>query len=99
MLHIWLLPALLIGVTIAMSMVVGRYLAWIMDGKYRPPRLLAWFERRLNMGAQSWVQYTIALLLFNLVMFVVGYVLLVLQPWLWLNPDGMKMLAPTTSFN
>jgi K+-transporting ATPase ATPase A chain len=32
-------------------------------------------------------------------MFVFSYVVLALQPYLFLNPDGMKMLSPTTIFN
>ncbi len=33
--QIWLLPLLIIGMTVALSIPVGRYLAWIMDGRYR----------------------------------------------------------------
>ena len=33
----WLLPLLIVGTTIALSIPVGFYLAWIIDGKYRPP--------------------------------------------------------------
>src|SRR6185437_534195 len=36
---------------------------------------------------------------FNTVMFVFGFIVLALQPELPLNPDGKKMLAPTTIFN
>jgi K+-transporting ATPase ATPase A chain len=97
--HVWLLPALIVGVTVILSVPIGLYLAWIAGGRYRPPRWLAWLERRLDTGAQDWKQYTLALLLFNTVMFVFGYVLLALQPVLPLNPDGKKMLAPTTIFH
>jgi len=99
MVQIWILPLLILAITVVLSIPVGRYLAWIMDGRYRVPRLLRWFEERLNTGSQNWKHYTIALLLFNTVMFVVGFVVLSLQPELPLNPDGMKMLAPTTIFN
>ncbi len=99
MLQIWLLPLLIVAVTVALSVPVGRYLAWLMDGRYRVPAWLAWFERRVDTGPQNWKQYTVALLLFNTVMFVFGFVVLALQPLLPLNPDGQKMLAPTTIFN
>src|SRR6202790_2032767 len=99
MLQIWLLPLLIIGTTVLLSFPVGRYLAWIMDGRYRVPRALGWFEQRLNTGPQNWKQYTAALLLFNTVMFLVSFALLALQPVLGLNPDEQKMLAPTTIFN
>jgi K+-transporting ATPase ATPase A chain len=82
-----------------MSIPVGGYLAWIIDGSTAPPRWLAWIERRLDTGPQSWKQYAIALLLFNTVMFVFSYVMLSLQPVLPLNADHKGMLAPTTIFN
>jgi K+-transporting ATPase ATPase A chain len=96
---VWFLPLLIVGTTIALSIPVGFYLAWIMDGRYRPPAVLRWIEERLNTGPQSWKQYTLALLLFNTVMFVFGFVVLSLQPGAPLNPDDKGMLAPTTIFN
>jgi K+-transporting ATPase ATPase A chain len=95
----WLLPLLLVGTAVVLSVPVGLYLAWIMDGRYPPPRWLAWLERRVDTGPQTWKQYAIALLLFNSIMFVVAFVLLALQLFLPLNPDAKPMLAPTTIFN
>ena len=99
MLQIWLLPLLIIVTTVALSFPVGRYLAKILDGKYQAPRWLAWIESRLNTGPQDWKHYTVALLLFNTVMFLVTFAFLALQPQTPLNPDGQKMPAPTTIFN
>src|SRR5436309_860178 len=95
----WMLPILIVGTSVVLSIPVGLYLARIMDGRYRAPRWLHWLEGRLNTGNQNWKQYALALLLFNTVMFVVTFVLLALQPYLPLNPDNKKMLAPTTIFN
>src|SRR5262245_66004751 len=100
----WTLPLLIIGITVVLSVPVGLYLAWVMDGRYRAPRWLAWFERRLDTGPQSWKQYAVALLLFNTVMFLFAFVVLSLQQFLPLNqlsPDGKKnvTLSPTTVFN
>jgi K+-transporting ATPase ATPase A chain len=96
----WFLPAIIVITSVVLSIPVGLYLAWIMDGRYRPLRLLRWFEERLNTGEQNWKQYAIALLLFNTVMFVFGFVVLALQGHLQLlNPDDMKTLGPTTIFN
>jgi K+-transporting ATPase ATPase A chain len=95
----WLLPLLIVGTTVVLSVPVGLYLAWIADGRYRAPRWLKWVEERLDTGPQGWKQYVISLLLFNGVMFVVGFAFLTLQPLLPLNPDGKKMLGPTTIFN
>jgi K+-transporting ATPase ATPase A chain len=78
----------------------GRFLPCLGQRRALPaPAWLHWFEERLNTGNQSWKQYAVALLLFNTVMFVFGFAVLALQPYLPLNPDGKKMLAPTTIFN
>jgi K+-transporting ATPase ATPase A chain len=101
----WLLPALIVVVSVALSIPVGRYLAWIVDGKFRPPSPFRWVERQLDTGPQNWKQYVLSLVLFNLLMFLFGYAVLALQPLLPLNqrdsvfPDGKGMLAPTTIFN
>lgn len=101
----WLLPALMVVVTVGLSIPVGRYLAWIIDGKCRPPAPLRWIERQLDTGPQTWKQYVVSLVLFNTLMFLFGYVVLALQPLLPLNqkdsafPEGKGMLAPTTIFN
>ncbi len=46
----------------------------------RARRFLRWIEARLDTGPQNWKQYTLALLIFNIVMFVFGFVVLALQP-------------------
>jgi K+-transporting ATPase ATPase A chain len=98
---VWILPFLIVTTTVVLSIPVGYYLARINDGRYRAPGWLRWFENRLNIGPQSWKQYTLALLLFNSMMFVFGFTVLALQPYVGdtLNPDGKGMLAPTTIFN
>jgi K+-transporting ATPase ATPase A chain len=101
----WLLPILIVAVSVGLSIPVGRYLAWINDGKYSPPKPLRWIERQLNTGPQTWKQYVFSLMLFNMIMFLFGYTVLALQPSLPLNqhdsafPEGKGMLAPTTIFN
>jgi K+-transporting ATPase ATPase A chain len=95
----WFLPVAIVGTTVVLSIPTGFYLARIMDGRYRVPRWLRWFEQHLDTGPQTWKQYAVAMLLFNTVMFIVGFLFLALQPWLPLNPDARPMLAPTTIFN
>jgi K+-transporting ATPase ATPase A chain len=95
----WLLPLLIVATSVALSIPVGYYLAWIVDGRYRAPRWLRWLEERISTGSQSWKQYAVALLLFNTLMFIVAYVFLAVQPHAPLNPDNKKVLAPTTIFN
>jgi K+-transporting ATPase ATPase A chain len=101
----WLLPVLLIVTTIALSVPLSWYLAKIMDGRYTPPAPFRWVEKKLTTGPQSWKQYVVAMLVFNTVMFIFGYLVLALQPVLPLNqkdvayPDGKIMLSPSTIFN
>ncbi|HXJ79962.1 MAG TPA: potassium-transporting ATPase subunit KdpA [Candidatus Methylomirabilis sp.] len=95
----WLLPFLILVTAVALSIPLSRYLAWVMDGNYRPPRWLQWFERRVDSGPQDWKHYTVALLVFNTVLFVYGFIVLALQPLMPLNPLGRGMLAPTTIFH
>ena len=95
----WFLPIALLVTATLLAYPLSRYLAWIMDGKYRPLPVMRWFEKSLDSGPQNWKQYTGALLVFNIVLFVFGYLVLALQPWMPLNQDGKGMLFPSTIFN
>jgi K+-transporting ATPase ATPase A chain len=99
MTQFWLIPAALLAAAVLASIPVSKYAAWIMEGEYRPLSVFGWFERRVDSGPQDWKQYTAALLIFNLVLFVWDYVILALQPILPWNPRHLGMLAPTTIFN
>jgi K+-transporting ATPase ATPase A chain len=97
---VWVLPLLIVAVGVALSVPVGRYLAGLMDARFRLPRWLTWIESRLDTGPQNWKQYAVSLLLFNTVLVVVGFAILALQrPDTPLNPDARGALAPTTVFN
>src|SRR5208337_1131408 len=90
---------LLLATASLIAFPLSRYMTWIMEGKYRPLPVLGWFEKRLDSGPQNWKQYTASLLIFNTVLFVFGYLVLMLQPWLPLNPDGKGMINPSTIFH
>jgi K+-transporting ATPase ATPase A chain len=95
----WFLPFSLLATATVVAFPLSRYLAWIMDGNYRPWSILGWFEKRLDSGPQTWTQYTGSLLVFNAVLFVFGFLVLALQPWMPLNPDAKTLLAPSTIFH
>ena len=95
----WTLPISLMVFTTILAIPMSRYMAWIMDGRYHPPAFLRWFEKRLDSGGQTWKQYAAALIIFNVVMFVYGFIVLAVQPIAPLNPRGLGMLVPTTIFN
>ena len=48
---------------------------------------------------QSWLAYSRSLVLSNLVMWVIGYAILLAQALLPLNPDGIGAMEPTLAFN
>ncbi|MFZ0050597.1 MAG: potassium-transporting ATPase subunit KdpA [Desulfobaccales bacterium] len=95
----WLLPFALLATATIIAFPLSRYLAWIMDGKYRPLPVFRWFEERLDSGPQNWKQYTASLLIFNTLLFVFGFLVLALQPVLPLNPAGFGMINPSTIFH
>src|SRR5256885_2212145 len=97
----WTLPILLLAVAFILAVPVGVYMAWVFEGRYRLPGWLRRVEDRLNTGPQSWKQYCLAFMLFNLVTFVVGFAVLSLQPYhpAFLNPDGKGMLSPSMIFH
>jgi len=97
--QVWILPLLVYGVAFALAVPIGLYMARVFDGRLRLPRWLRWIESRLDTGPQDWKQYAFAFMAFNVITFVVGFLVLALQPYLPLNPDGKKMLGPTTIFH
>src|SRR6202023_3561450 len=94
----WLLPISIIVFTLIVAIPLSKYMAWIMEGKYRPWAGFRWVEKRLDTGPMNWKQYTAALLIFNTVLFVWGFIVLSLQPIAPLNPRGLGILAPSTIF-
>src|SRR5437764_240395 len=58
----WTLPFLIVASTVLLAIPLGLYMAWILDGRYRPPGWLRWLEQRADTGAQNWKQYAVALL-------------------------------------
>ncbi len=97
----WTLPLLIFLLTVALAVPLGLYMAWVFDGRYRAPGWLRWLEQRVDTGPQNWKQYAVALLLFNVAAFVVGFAILALQPYhpQMLNPDNKGMLSPATIFH
>ena len=103
----WIQIALYFVVLTALVVPLGRFMACVFEGEwtfltpvFRP------MERGLYRLAgvdetreQTWITYTIAMLLFNAAGFALVYAILRLQAWLPLNPAGMSAVAPDLSFN
>jgi K+-transporting ATPase ATPase A chain len=93
----WLLPTLIVGILVALSVPLGIFMARTFDRGGAANRA----ERLIDTGPQDWKQYVVAMLLFNVVIWLVGFGVLATQPYhpASLNPDGKGMLAPSTIFN
>jgi potassium-transporting ATPase potassium-binding subunit len=96
---LWIIPIGLLVVATLCAIPLSGYFAWIMEGRFRPPRWLRWFETMLDTGEQTWKGYAVSLIVFNAGLFVAGFAVLALQPWMPLNQDHKGMLAPTLIFN
>jgi K+-transporting ATPase ATPase A chain len=99
------IPILVICVTVLLSWPLGRYMRWAMDPAVPGPRRQRWeriFARVLGRAIdepQDWKRYALSMLAFNLVMFVLVYVILTVQGSLPLNPDGKTGLEASLAFN
>ncbi len=91
----WFLPLLILALAIALSIPLGRYMAWVLDRPLSQDPV----ERAIDTGPQSWKAYCFSMLAFNFLVFVIGFGILAAQPYLPLNPDHKGMLAPSTIFN
>jgi K+-transporting ATPase ATPase A chain len=91
----WFLPFAVLLCATVIAIPLSRYMAWVMDGKYRPIVVFRWFEKRLDSGPQNWKQYLASMLIFNTVLFAFGFLILALQKWMPLNPDHKTILAPS----
>ncbi len=98
--------ALVLGGTTLLSWPLGRYMKWAMDPASpesglagRLQRAFTFFGGSLAREPQGWKRYTVSLLVFNVLMFVVCAAILATQQYLPLNPDGKGALSWHLIFN
>lgn len=101
-----LFAVFIIGGTALLSWPLGRYMKWAMDPDAPQTGAASRFTRifqsvggALTRRGQDWKQYMVALLVFNVLMFVVSFAILALQQYLPLNPDGMGAIAGDLIYN
>ena len=105
--HAWLLLGLYLLVLLLAAKPLGSYVANVMEGRAKLAlRLGGSFESVLYRlcGVRSheemgWLQYALAILLFNLLGALAVYGLQRLQLWLPLNPQAFGNVSPDSSFN
>lgn len=98
-------PVLVIGGSVALSWPLAYYIKWAMD----PDPVLA--DQRSDKNAmtryqvlssdpeQTWKDYCVSMLVFNVLMFVIVYGILLFQGFLPLNPDDKSGIEPALAFN
>ncbi|WP_082143627.1 potassium-transporting ATPase subunit KdpA [Nitratireductor soli] len=101
-----LFVVLIVGGTALLSWPLGLYMKWAMDPSDPSSGIAGWKNRAfrvvggpLTAQDQNWKRYMLAMLAFNVVMFVVTYGFLALQQYLPLNPDGKEALEGSLIFN
>lgn len=107
MMHKWIQVLAFIGLLIALTPLLGRYLAALLMGQqtFLHP-ILGWLENGLYRcsGADpskemSWIEYAKALLLFNLFGFLALFLLQLMQGYLPLNPQNFPATSWHLAFN
>ena len=92
---------------LGLSWPLGKHIAAVLEGRRHPlARALGWLERGLYRlcgvdpaREMDWKGYALAMFLFNVAGFAALYLLLRLQGWLPLNPDGQAGMEPGLAFN
>jgi K+-transporting ATPase ATPase A chain len=95
----------IVGGTALISWPLGRYIKWAMDPVEPAGAPNGWTNAFLGIAgplsrtAQDWKAYMVAMLVFNVVMFVLSFAILALQQYLPLNPDGKEAIEGSLVFN
>jgi K+-transporting ATPase ATPase A chain len=96
---------MIVGGTALLSWPLGRYMTWAMDpgaGAGKPNGVTSLFQAiggSLTRRDQDWKRYVVALLVFNVVMFIVCFTILAMQQVLPFNPDGKQALEGSLIYN
>lgn len=101
----WTLPILIISGCALLSVPLGAYLVWALSNddergvRHSLDRTLERLAGDRSAHQQTWRQYVTSVLLFNLTMFVIGYLILTAQGWMPLNPDHKANMAADLAFH
>ena len=95
------------AITLVIGIFLGKYIANVygykktfLDPVFGPIEKLIYKISGINSNRQmNWKQNMYAMLAINLVWFVIGFILLMTQAWLPLNPDGNPNMSPDLAFN
>jgi K+-transporting ATPase ATPase A chain len=101
--HAGLVLGVYCAVLLALSVPMGLWIVRVMEGRLGfAARVESALCRLCGVRADAemgWLQYALAILLFNVIGVVAVYALQRLQPWLPLNPQALAAPSPDSSFN
>ncbi|KXH79677.1 potassium-transporting ATPase subunit KdpA [Chryseobacterium kwangjuense] len=94
-------------ITLVIGVFLGKYIANVygykktfLDPVFEPIEKLIYKISGINPARQmNWKQNMYAMLTINLVWFIIGFLILMNQSWLPLNPDGNPNMSPDLAFN
>ncbi|WP_294328872.1 potassium-transporting ATPase subunit KdpA [uncultured Chryseobacterium sp.] len=94
-------------ITLVIGIFLGKYIANVygykktfLDPVFEPIEKFIYKISGINPNRQmNWKQNMYAMLAINLVWFIIGFILLLTQAWLPLNPDGNPNMSPDLAFN
>ena len=103
----WIQIAIYCAIVVALVKPLGWYMTRVFNGErtFLSPVLrqvergLYWLGGVDETREQSWLTYTVGMLLFHVGGFLILYTLMRVQGWLPFNPQGMTAVAPDLSFN
>ena len=103
----WLQISVVLAIIVATAWPVGAYMARVFGGERTPlTRIIrpveTWFHRAAGINAaqaQTWLGYTLSMLVFQAVGFLTLYGLPRTQGFLPLNPQVFPNVAPDLAFN
>lgn len=95
------------AITLVIGIFLGKYIANVygykktfLDPVFQPIEKFIYKISGINPNRQmNWKQNMYAMLAINLVWFIIGFILLLTQAWLPLNPDGNPNMSPDLAFN
>lgn len=95
------------AITLVIGIFLGKYIANVygykktfFDPVFEPIEKLIYKVSGINPARQmNWKQNMYAMLAINLIWFIIGFLLLMNQAWLPLNPDGNPNMSPDLAFN
>ncbi|MEQ1675463.1 MAG: potassium-transporting ATPase subunit KdpA [Chitinophagaceae bacterium] len=98
---------LMYGLTVALAIPLGRYIGKVYEGEktwldrlFGPVDKMFYKLGGIDSGREmNWKQHLKALLLINLVWFIISMLVLMNMGWLPLNPDGNPSMSADLAFN